>query len=125
MGKRSNAAGCRIPGRHEVPAASGRLPDSAATAESKGRRRGQKRKAVAKMPKSLNLVITEDSEVGGYTMECPQMPGCVTEADTLDELYRNWAEASSLWLAGARDDMAAGRDPFHPQLPGICGSAFA
>ena len=66
------------------------------------------------MPKSFTIVITEDPVVGGYTAECPQMPGCVTEADTLPELYKNWQEASMLWLAAAHEDMASGRDPFSP-----------
>ena len=61
---------------------------------------------------NLNLVITEDEKVGGYTMECPQMPGCVTEADTLPELYRNWVEASSLWLTAAKEQLAQGDNPF-------------
>jgi len=77
------------------------------------------------MPHKFNLLITEDPDVGGYTIECPQMPGCVTEADTLEELYRNWAEASALWLQAAREDMAAGRDPFNPQVPGTQELSYA
>ena len=66
------------------------------------------------MPKTLHLIITEDQETGGYTAECPEMPGCVTEADTLTELYSNWSEASSLWLEAAKEQMAEGYDPFNP-----------
>ena len=61
------------------------------------------------MPKTLHLIITEDPDVGGYTAECPEMPGCITEADTLPELYQNWAEASALWLEAAKENLAAGR----------------
>jgi len=64
------------------------------------------------MPKTLHLIITEDPDVGGYTAECQEMPGCITEADTLPELYQNWAEASTLWLEAAKEDLAAGRNPF-------------
>lgn len=42
------------------------------------------------------------------------MPGCVTEADTLTELYSNWSEVSSLWLEAAKEQMAEGYDPFNP-----------
>ena len=66
------------------------------------------------MPKQFELLITEDETHGGYTMECAQMPGCVTEAATLPELYRNWAEASSLWLEAAQEELDCGRDPFSP-----------
>lgn len=61
------------------------------------------------MPKTLHLIITEDPDGGGYTAECAEMPGCITEADTLDNLYRNWAEASSLWLEAAREEKSEER----------------
>lgn len=76
-------------------------------------------------PKSFTLVVTEDPQVGGYTIECPQMPGCVSEADTLPELYRNWADAATLWFQAAAEDVAAGRDPFRPNLPATREMALA
>lgn len=43
-------------------------------------------------------VIVHNAEEGGYWAEVPDLPGCVTEADTLDELASNIREAISLYL---------------------------
>ena len=43
-------------------------------------------------------VIVHPAEEGGYWAEVPDLPGCATEADTLDELEANLKEAISLYL---------------------------
>ena len=43
-------------------------------------------------------VIVHPAEEGGYWAEVPDLPGCATEADTLDELEANLREAISLYL---------------------------
>jgi predicted RNase H-like HicB family nuclease/DNA-binding transcriptional MerR regulator len=43
-------------------------------------------------------VLTPDLEVGGYSIEVPELPGVVTEADTLPEARRMVSEAIRLWL---------------------------
>ncbi len=43
-------------------------------------------------------VIVHTAEEGGYWAEVPDLPGCATEADTLDELESNLREAISLYL---------------------------
>ena len=35
---------------------------------------------------SIYNAIVHEAEEGGYWAEVPDLPGCVTEADTLDEL---------------------------------------
>ena len=42
---------------------------------------------------------------GGFWAEVPSLPGCVTQADTLNELKANLREAVELWLSV--DDEAA------------------
>ncbi len=42
------------------------------------------------------IVHSDDS--GGYWAEVPELPGLVTEGDTLDELYMNLQEAVQGWL---------------------------
>ena len=32
-----------------------------------------------------------------FWAESPQCPGCFTDGRTIDELLRNWQEASALW----------------------------
>ena len=46
-------------------------------------------------------VIVHSAEEGGYWAEVPDLPGCYTEADTLDELNANIREAISLYLEDA------------------------
>ena len=43
-------------------------------------------------------VIVHSAEEGGYWAEVPDLPGCATEGDTLDELAANVREAISLYL---------------------------
>ena len=46
-------------------------------------------------------VIVHSAEEGGYWAEVPDLPGCYTEAHTLDELNANIREAISLYLEDA------------------------
>jgi len=38
-------------------------------------------------------VIIHEAEEGGYWAEVPSIPGCVTQAETFDELLKNLYEA--------------------------------
>ena len=42
--------------------------------------------------------VIHEAEEGGYWAEVPSLPGCVTEADTLDELKANIVDAAQGWL---------------------------
>jgi predicted RNase H-like HicB family nuclease len=44
-------------------------------------------------------VIVHEAEEGGYWAEVPAIPGCATEADTMEELKRNLREAIEGCLA--------------------------
>jgi len=45
----------------------------------------------------FNVVILED-ESGGYIAIVPELPGCHTQGDSLDEVIRNIREAIELYL---------------------------
>ena len=47
-------------------------------------------------------------EDGAYWAEIPAMPGCVTVADTPDELKNNILEAMTCWLMTASDVRTSG-----------------
>lgn len=50
--------------------------------------------------------IIHEAEEGGYWAEVPALHGCVTQAETLEELEHNLHEAVEGWLlAGEPDDM--------------------
>ncbi|MEJ0091239.1 MAG: type II toxin-antitoxin system HicB family antitoxin [Limisphaerales bacterium] len=43
--------------------------------------------------------IVHNAEGGGFWAEVPALPGCVTQAETLDDLKANLHEAIELWLS--------------------------
>jgi len=48
--------------------------------------------------------VYPDEEGDGYTAIIPDLPGCMTCADTLDELWEMIEEAKELWLEVALED---------------------
>ncbi len=46
----------------------------------------------------LTAVVTPE-EVGGFSASVTDLPGCVTEAETLEELRKNLRDASEGWIA--------------------------
>jgi predicted RNase H-like HicB family nuclease len=42
--------------------------------------------------------IIHAEEQGGYWAEVPDLPGCFTQGDTLDEVYQNLTEAIACHL---------------------------
>lgn len=43
-------------------------------------------------------VILEPAEEGGYTVQCPALPGCISEGDTKKDALINIQEAIKLYL---------------------------
>lgn len=43
-------------------------------------------------------VIFTPQEEGGFTVEVPDLPGCISEGDTLEEAEKNIKEAIELYL---------------------------
>lgn len=77
--------------------------------------RGDRQKGMdeTSQPKNLNyymslpykLVIIPDAKEGGFTAVYPELPGCLTCAETLEQLVRNAEEAKRLWLEAALEDV--------------------
>jgi predicted RNase H-like HicB family nuclease len=44
------------------------------------------------------VLIHEDRESGGYWGECPELPGCFSQGETVDELMEHMKEAVTLYL---------------------------
>jgi DNA-binding transcriptional MerR regulator/predicted RNase H-like HicB family nuclease len=49
--------------------------------------------------RSYVAVLTPDLAVGGYSIEVPELPGVITEADTIEEARKMTADAVRLWLS--------------------------
>jgi predicted RNase H-like HicB family nuclease len=48
-------------------------------------------------------VLIHEAEDGGFWAKVPALPGCVTEADTREELLANLREAIEGWLEVAAE----------------------
>ena len=46
-------------------------------------------------------VLTPDLAAGGYSIEVPELPGVITEADTLPEARKMVADAIRLWQSAS------------------------
>ena len=52
----------------------------------------------------FSVVLLPDAEEEGYTITVPQLPGCVSEADTLDEALAMARDAIEVHLGGFLDE---------------------
>lgn len=57
------------------------------------------------------LEIIPDTEEGGYGARYPELPGCITCAETMEEVIRNAEDAKREWLLSALED---GMEIFEP-----------
>jgi DNA-binding transcriptional MerR regulator len=59
--------------------------------------------------RGYRAVLTPDLEAGGYTVEVPELPGCLTEGDDLTDAKRMAKDAIELWLSVAEPQRARTR----------------
>jgi len=59
---------------------------------------------------TINAIIHE-AEEGGYWAEVPSLPGCFTQAESLDELRGNLKEAVHGWMEAAEERAQRFLDP--------------
>lgn len=48
------------------------------------------------------LILLEPQEEGGFTVTVPDLPGCVSQGDTVEECRENIADAIEGWIEAAR-----------------------
>ncbi|MEL6494780.1 MAG: type II toxin-antitoxin system HicB family antitoxin [Cyanobacteria bacterium J06623_7] len=48
---------------------------------------------------SLNYLVAVYPEDKGFTVMIPQLPGCMSQGETLDEAMNNIKKAKRLWLS--------------------------
>jgi antitoxin HicB len=56
------------------------------------------------MKKKYLMKIYEDHEEGGFTIAFPDLRGCVTCGETLEEAYANAIDAKRCWIKAALDE---------------------
>ena len=50
------------------------------------------------------IVVIEDKEEGGYALSCPDLKGCITCADTIDEGMKMIEDAKMCWFEACLED---------------------
>lgn len=55
----------------------------------------------------FTVVLSPDPEDGGYVAECPAIPGCISEGDSIEEALVNIREA----IEGCLETLAARNEP--------------
>ena len=65
-------------------------------------RKARRRVATGQLARYLSApyvrMIIPNAEEGGYLAEVLELPGCITDGDTLEEVYRNLEDAMAGWL---------------------------
>ena len=57
------------------------------------------------------MEITPDVEEGGYVVSYPELPGCFTEGNTIEEAFANAEDAKRAWLEAAIEDQVIIHEP--------------
>lgn len=63
------------------------------------------------MNKNYELKIVDDPDEGGFVAFYPELPGCITCGETLEEAAENALDAKRAWLEAALDDGIEIRKP--------------
>ena len=62
------------------------------------------RKIEEYLKKPYKIEVIPDMEEGGYAISCPELPGCISCGDTIEEAMRNIEDAKIAWLNAALED---------------------
>lgn len=57
------------------------------------------------------LEVVEDSEEGGYVASYPELPGCLTCADNIEDLIKNAQDAKKEWIKAALENEIEIQEP--------------
>ena len=47
---------------------------------------------------NCTVIIHKDAQEGGFWGECPELPGCYSQGESIEELMKNIREAAELYL---------------------------
>ena len=50
------------------------------------------------------LEIVEDQEEGGYVVSYPDLPGCITCGDTIEDAMNNAKDAKKAWIEASLEE---------------------
>ena len=59
--------------------------------------------------------VLPDREEGGFVLHCPELPGCATCAESLEDGFRMLEDAKRCWIAACLEDGACVPEPASPE----------
>lgn len=62
-----------------------------------------------KLPYKMEL--TPDTEEGGFVVSFPDLPGCLSVGDTVEEAYENAVDAKRTWIEAALEEKISIPEP--------------
>lgn len=66
------------------------------------------------------VILYPDHEDGGWVVEVPSLPGCVSQGATRDAALENIREAIEVWTSGAQEaEIPVPQDHFDVELHAI------
>lgn len=63
------------------------------------------------MKAAYRMEIVEDPDEGGYVVSFPDLPGCLTCGETLEQAIANAQDAKKAWFQAVLKDGVEIRDP--------------
>lgn len=57
------------------------------------------------------MELTPDTDEGGFVVSFPELPGCISVGDTVEETYKNAIAAKKVWLEAAIEDGVSINEP--------------
>lgn len=70
-----------------------------------------KRKFDYYMKLNYRMEIVEDRDEGGYVVSFPDLPGCITCGETIEDAVRNAQDAKRTWIEAALEDEIDIKEP--------------
>jgi len=53
---------------------------------------------------NYKVEVIQDREEGGYALRCPELPGCITCAETIEQGFQMLEDAKKCWLTSCLED---------------------
>jgi predicted RNase H-like HicB family nuclease len=60
---------------------------------------------------NYRVEVIEDKKEGGYALSCPELKGCITCAETLEQAFEMIEDAKKTWFAACIEDGVAIPEP--------------
>lgn len=53
---------------------------------------------------NYKVEVLEDKDEGGYVVSCPELPGCISQGESINEAMKKLKEAKELWFESMIDN---------------------